>query len=62
MARVLGLETLHMADTDVLPYDYVTYGKEIEAYLETPRRRNPPAPSTSPRRNCRRRFTKPPKQ
>ncbi len=34
MARVLGLEALHMADTDVLPYDYVTYGKEITTYLE----------------------------
>ena len=34
-ARVFGLEILHMADTDVLPYDYVTYGKEIQSYLET---------------------------
>jgi N-acetylated-alpha-linked acidic dipeptidase len=34
-ARVFGLEVLHMADTDVLPYDYVTYGKEISQYLET---------------------------
>jgi N-acetylated-alpha-linked acidic dipeptidase len=34
MARVLGLETLHMADTDVLPYDYVTYAHEIGSYLE----------------------------
>ncbi len=33
-ARVMGLEVLHMADCDVLPYDYVTYGKEIESYLE----------------------------
>lgn len=33
MARVFGLEVLHMADADVLPYDYVTYGKEITAYL-----------------------------
>jgi N-acetylated-alpha-linked acidic dipeptidase len=32
-ARVFGLETLHMADTDVLPYDYVTYGKELSDYL-----------------------------
>lgn len=23
-----------MADTDILPYDYVTYGREIAAYLE----------------------------
>ena len=33
MARVFGLETLHMADTDVLPYDYVTYARQIQAYL-----------------------------
>jgi N-acetylated-alpha-linked acidic dipeptidase len=35
MARILGLEALHMADADVLPYDYVTYGKEIAAYLDS---------------------------
>ncbi len=34
MARVFGLEVLHMADADVLPYDYVTYGKQLNAYLE----------------------------
>ena len=34
MARVFGLEVLNMADTDVLPYDYVTYGQEIAAYLD----------------------------
>jgi N-acetylated-alpha-linked acidic dipeptidase len=39
MARVFGLETLRMADADVLPYDYEEYGKEIDAYLETARRR-----------------------
>jgi N-acetylated-alpha-linked acidic dipeptidase len=33
-ARVLGLEVLHMADSDVLPYDYATYGDEIQKYLE----------------------------
>ena len=27
MARVFGLEALRMADTDVLPYDYVTYAQ-----------------------------------
>lgn len=32
-ARVFGLEILHMADADVLPYDYVNYAKEIAAYL-----------------------------
>ena len=39
MARILGLEALHMADTDVLPYDYVTYAKEIASYLETAKRK-----------------------
>ena len=34
MARVLGLEALHMADTDVLPYDYITYANEISTYLD----------------------------
>ena len=33
-ARVFGLEILHMADTDVLPYDYQLYGKDIAGYLE----------------------------
>ena len=33
-ARVYGLEILHMADTDVLPYDYVTYATEITEYIE----------------------------
>ncbi len=32
-ARVFGLEVLHMADADVLPYDYVTYAKEIAEYV-----------------------------
>jgi N-acetylated-alpha-linked acidic dipeptidase len=34
-ARVFGLEILHMADADVLPYDYQLYGKDIAGYLET---------------------------
>jgi N-acetylated-alpha-linked acidic dipeptidase len=33
MARVFGLEMLHMADTDVLPYDYATYARQIQVYL-----------------------------
>ena len=36
-ARVFGLEVLHMADADVLPYDYVTYAKEIAEYLAAAR-------------------------
>jgi N-acetylated-alpha-linked acidic dipeptidase len=34
MARVFGLEAMRMADADVLPYDYVTYAKEISTYIE----------------------------
>ena len=34
MARVFGLEALRMADTDVLPYDYWNYAREITSYLE----------------------------
>lgn len=34
MARILGLEALHMADADVLPFDYSEYGKRILSYLE----------------------------
>jgi N-acetylated-alpha-linked acidic dipeptidase len=37
MARVLGLEALHMASADVLPYDYELYGKEINSYIESAR-------------------------
>jgi N-acetylated-alpha-linked acidic dipeptidase len=41
-ARVFGLELLHMADADVLPYDYDLYGKEIVTYLEDARKRSTP--------------------
>jgi N-acetylated-alpha-linked acidic dipeptidase len=34
-ARVFGLEILHMADADVLPYDYDAYGKAIAGYVTT---------------------------
>jgi N-acetylated-alpha-linked acidic dipeptidase len=33
-ARVFGLEILHMADADVLPYDYRLYGKDIVGYVD----------------------------
>jgi N-acetylated-alpha-linked acidic dipeptidase len=39
MARVLGLEGLRMADTDVLPYDYVTYAREISSYIDAAKKR-----------------------
>jgi N-acetylated-alpha-linked acidic dipeptidase len=39
MARVFGLEILHMADTDVLPYDYRLYGKDVEGYVAEAQKR-----------------------
>ena len=39
MARVFGLEALRMADADVLPYDYVTYAREISAYIDAAKRK-----------------------
>jgi N-acetylated-alpha-linked acidic dipeptidase len=39
MARVFGLEALRMADTDVLPLDYVTYTREIAGYIEAGQRK-----------------------
>ena len=37
MARVLGVETVRMADADVLPYDYVAYAREIGTYIAAAR-------------------------
>jgi N-acetylated-alpha-linked acidic dipeptidase len=39
MARVFGLEALRMADSDVLPYDDVSYAREICAYIEAAKRK-----------------------
>lgn len=33
-ARLLGLATLRLADTDLLPLDYATYGNEIGCYVK----------------------------
>jgi len=38
-ARVFGLEVLHMADTDVLPYDYRLYGRDIVGYIQAAKQR-----------------------
>jgi N-acetylated-alpha-linked acidic dipeptidase len=38
-ARVFGLEILHMADADVLPYDYRLYGKEVVGYVDAAQKR-----------------------
>ena len=37
-ARVFGLEILHMANADVLPYDDASYGAEILSYVQTAKR------------------------
>ncbi len=39
IARILGLEALRMADTDVLPYDYAAYAREISSYLDAAKRK-----------------------
>ena len=39
MARIFGLQAIRMADTDVLPYDYANYAKEIASYLEAAKRK-----------------------
>ena len=39
MARVLGLEAVRMADTDVLPYDYEAYAREVKTYIESAKRK-----------------------
>ena len=39
MARVFGLETIRMADADVLPFDYEAYGKEIGNYIEAAKKK-----------------------
>ncbi len=38
-ARIFGLEILHMADADVLPYDYTVYADQIDRYLGQARNR-----------------------
>jgi N-acetylated-alpha-linked acidic dipeptidase len=34
MARLWGLMALRLANADVLPFDYATYGRDVRAYLE----------------------------
>jgi len=57
MARIFGLEVLHMADADVLPYDYVNYGKEIAAYLETAKKKAGPGMDFGPAMAAAARFS-----
>lgn len=39
MARIFGVEVIRMAQTDVLPFDYEEYGKEIVAYVEAAKKK-----------------------
>ncbi|HTB96728.1 MAG TPA: M28 family metallopeptidase [Terracidiphilus sp.] len=39
MARVYGLESIRMADTDVLPYDYPAYAREVSSYVSAAKRK-----------------------
>jgi N-acetylated-alpha-linked acidic dipeptidase len=39
MARVFGVETIRMADADVLPYDYEEYGREIAVYVDAAKKK-----------------------
>jgi N-acetylated-alpha-linked acidic dipeptidase len=45
-ARVFGLEVLHMADADVLPYDYRLYGREVVSYVRSAQDRSTAAAMT----------------
>ncbi len=38
-ARVFGIEILHMADADVLPYNYRVYGREVQDYVSAAQKR-----------------------
>jgi N-acetylated-alpha-linked acidic dipeptidase len=46
MARILGLEILRMANADVLPYDYESYGQEITAYISSTQTKAERKPAT----------------
>ncbi len=39
MARIYGLEVVRMADSDVLPYDFEEYGKEVSVYVDAAKKR-----------------------
>jgi N-acetylated-alpha-linked acidic dipeptidase len=62
MAGVYGVEMLHMADADALPFDYETYGSEIGQYVDTAEKRaqkqfGAQAPSFAAVREAAQRFT-----
>lgn len=39
MARVFGVESLRMADADVLPYDYPAYAREVASYIDAAKKK-----------------------
>ena len=39
MARIYGLEVVRMANSDVLPYDFEEYGKEVSVYVDAAKKR-----------------------
>jgi N-acetylated-alpha-linked acidic dipeptidase len=39
MARVYGLEAIRLGDSDILPFDYEEYGKEIAVYIDGAKKR-----------------------
>jgi len=39
MARVYGMEVLRMAEAEVLPFDYESYGKEIGGYIDAAKKK-----------------------
>ncbi|MDP9266751.1 MAG: M28 family metallopeptidase [Acidobacteriota bacterium] len=61
MARVFGIEVLHMAQADVLPFDYETYGDELTQYLDAAEKKaqskfGAQAPSFAAARTAAQRF------
>jgi N-acetylated-alpha-linked acidic dipeptidase len=62
MARVYGVELLHMAQADVLPLDYESYGDEIRQYIDAAEKKSQKkfgdkAPSFAAARAAAQRFT-----
>ncbi len=62
MAQIFGVLALHMASTDVLPYDYALYGKEIGIYVDNAKAKaqtmlGAQAPDFSAAANAAKRFS-----
>ena len=62
MAGIFGIEILHMAQADVLPFDYEGYGSEISQYIDTAEKKaqkqfGTQSPSFAAVREAAKRFT-----